>query len=94
MIDDRSAASSGALDDRFLKKPRTVQALPHMTRLPSGDLAANIDGVLVTIVASHADRRRLRYWQARNLQGGALSPWASTPTVALAIAAAAIRRAG
>lgn len=65
-----------------------------MTRLPSGDLAANIDGALITIAASHADRRRLRYWQARNLRGCALSPWVSTPSIALAIAAAAIRRAG
>lgn len=68
--------------------------LPALTRLPSGDLAANIDGVLITIKPNHSDRRRLRYWQAVSLSGEKLSPWASAPKVALAIAAAAIRRAG
>ena len=71
-----------------------MQALPNITRLPSGDLAANIDGTLITIKPNHSDRRRLRYWAAFRLSGETLSPWVSTPTVALAIAVAAIRRAG
>lgn len=69
-----------------------MQTLPALTRLPSGDLAANIDGALITVKPNHSDRRRLRYWRAVALDGRALSPWVSTQKIALAIAAAALRR--
>lgn len=66
--------------------------LPKLTALPDGSMAFTHAGVLVTIVPSHDDRRRLRWWTAQ-VEGRAIAAAASTPMIAAVMAIAALGRA-
>ncbi len=65
--------------------------IPALTTLPDGSMAFRHGTTLVTIIASHDDRRRLRWWSAQ-VDGRAITAAVSTPRIAAALAIAALRR--
>ena len=63
--------------------------LPPLHVAADGTMTFTHNGVMITIVPNHFDRRRLRYWTAR-IDGKAIAPACSTPTIAAALAIAVL----
>lgn len=66
--------------------------IPALTTLPDGSMAFTHGTTLVTIIGSHDDRRRLRWWYAA-VDGRAITAAVSTPRIAAQMAIAALDRA-